>query len=391
MKNNNDNGLLRILENVDIVAPKDDLKKKLESGKRLNIKLGADPTAPDLHLGHAVVLEKMKDFQDLKHNIVFLIGDFTSKIGDPSGKSKTRIPLTDDQIKKNAKTYFKQVGKILDISKTTIVYNSHWLANLKTEDWVKIFSRVTLSRVIERDDFKTRLQSNSPIAMHEVMYSLMQAYDSVYLEADIELGGTDQLLNLMMGRTLQERFDQEPQIAITMPLLIGLDGVNKMSKSLNNYIGLTEDPKDVFGKIMSISDDLMWSYYKVLFRESDKNIVKMKSEHPMECKKNLARRILDKYWGSEFIEMAEGAFRDKFEDRSYKEAPVVALCKSEYNVIDLIVFLSSDMSRSDVRRLIDGGGLKLNDEKISDKNFIYKSSKNDIIKIGKLKIYRIEF
>jgi tyrosyl-tRNA synthetase len=389
MENNNDNGFLRVLENTDVVVPKDELKKKLESGKKLNIKLGADPTAPDLHLGHAIVLEKMRDFQDLGHNIIFLIGDFTSKIGDPSGKSKTRVPLTDDQIKENAETYFKQVGKVLDIGKTTIVYNSHWLTNLKTENWVKIFSRVTLSRVIERDDFQKRLKNNSPIAMHEVMYSLMQAYDSVHLVADVELGGTDQLLNLMMGRTLQERFDQKPQISITMPLLVGLDGVNKMSKSLNNYIGLTEDPKDVFGKIMSISDDLMWNYYKILLRESDENIAKMKSEHPMECKKSLARCILKKYWGKESVESAESAFKDKFEDRFYKEVPVIVLDKSEYNVIDLIVFLSSDMSRSDARRLIDGGGFKINDEKIVDRDFIYNKKSSDIIKLGKLKVYKV--
>lgn len=252
----------QLIISTEQTIPLDEFKKKLSTGKKLKIKLGADPTAPDLHLGHAVVLAKLRQFQDLGHEIIFLIGDFTARIGDPTGKSKTRPPLTEEQIKTNAKTYLEQVGKILDLSKTTLRYNSEWLGALSSTEWVKLCGQVTLARIIEREDFANRIANKQSVGFHELLYPIMQGYDSVELKADVELGGTDQTFNLLMGRYLQEQYGQEPQVIMTVPLLKGLDGVHKMSKSLGNSIGLTDPADQAYGKLMSMSDDLMWHYYE---------------------------------------------------------------------------------------------------------------------------------
>jgi len=378
-----------ILENTIQVFPENELIKKLEKNIPLKIKLGADPTAPNLHLGHVVVLEKLKDLQNLGHKIIFLIGDFTAKIGDPTGKSKTRPPLSDLEIKKNSETYFQQIGRILDINKTEIVYNSSWIEPINLNDWLKVCSKITLSRLIERDDFKKRLNSQTPIGFHEMMYPLMQAYDSVYLKADIEIGGTDQTFNLIMGRHLQEQFQQEPQIVITMPLLEGLDGINKMSKSLKNDIGLLDEPEDVFGKIMSINDELMWNYYKILLRFDENKINSLKNNHPMEMKKNLAFLILKKYWSENCAEKGLNDFSKKFQNKNYENSKEIILINESINIIELIIQVHQ-ISKSEAKRLINSNAISLNNEKINDEKFIYKKNIGDILKIGKIKIFKIK-
>ena len=383
------NQLEIILENTAQVFPKDELIKKLEKNIPLRIKLGADPTAPNLHLGHVVVLEKLRELQNLGHKIIFLIGDFTAKIGDPTGKSKTRPPLSDEEIKKNAQTYFQQIGRILDINKTEVVYNSTWIEPLNLNDWLKVCSKVTLSRLIERDDFKKRLNSQIPIGFHEMMYPLMQGYDSVYLKADIEVGGTDQTFNLIMGRHLQEQFEQEAQVVITMPLLEGLDGVNKMSKSLKNDIGLLDEPEDVFGKIMSINDSLMWNYYKILLRFSKEQIDLLKKDHPMDVKKNLAYLILKKYWSENCANKGKSDFSNKFQNKNYETAKELFLEKNEYKLVDLIILADNELSKSEAKRLVNSNSISINNEKIVDENFIYKKNNGDVLKIGKIRIYKI--
>lgn len=386
------NQIKKILEGTSSVLPISDLEKKIQSGKELIIKLGADPTAPNLHLGHAVVLDKLRDLQNLGHQIVFLIGDFTARIGDPTGKSKTRPPLSEEQILENTKTYVSQIGRILDMSKTKIVYNSHWFDKLTSRDWINICGKVTLARIIERDDFSKRLANNSPIGFHELLYPLLQAYDSVHLKADIEVGGTDQTFNLMMGRFLQESMNLESQVVITMPILEGLDGVEKMSKSLKNDIGLTEKPENVFGKIMSISDEAMWKYYKILLRYSDEEIEEIKNKiHPIENKKNLAYLILKRYWSNDDAEKGKLSFEDKFQNKKYDTANVVNLDKNNYLIIDLIIILDNTLSRSEVRRLLSAGAISINDEKILSDKLNIDLKNNDIIKVGKHKIYKINF
>src|SRR5437660_1008722 len=269
------------------------LEKSRASGTPLRVKAGFDPTAPDLHLGHTVLLRKLKHFQDLGHTVTFLIGDFTGMIGDPTGRSATRPPLSPDEIMRNAKTYMAQVYKILDPHKTEVRFNSEWLGKMKSEDWVRLAAKYTVSQMLERDDFHKRFQDEKPIAIHELLYPLAQAYDSVMLKADVELGGTDQKFNLLVGREIQRHFGQESQIVLTTPILEGLDGVQKMSKSLNNAIGILEKPLDMYGKLMSINDQMMWRYYELLTDLQLSEIEKMKRDlHPMEAKKNLARRIV---------------------------------------------------------------------------------------------------
>ncbi|MFH1644224.1 MAG: tyrosine--tRNA ligase [bacterium] len=326
------------------VLPESDFEKKLKSGRKLNIKLGMDPTAPDLHLGHAVVLSKLKQFQDLGHNIIFLIGDFTARIGDPSGKSKTRPALTEEEIKKNSETYFEQVTKILDPEKTKVVYNSEWLSKLSISDLVKIAGKITLARLIEREDFQKRLKDNISIGFHELFYPIFQGYDSVALNADVELGGTDQTFNLLMGRFLQEQFDQEPQVIMTLPILEGLDGVQKMSKSLNNYVGLWEEADVAYAKLMSISDELMWKYFTLLLNTSDEEIKKMqqdvKSEksHPMDLKKQLAFKIVERFWSENEAEAGQQKFESLFQKKDYSQATEVELPKKQKIQFGLLIF-----------------------------------------------------
>jgi tyrosyl-tRNA synthetase len=301
----------------------EELRVKLEraekTGKKLRVKAGFDPTAPDIHLGHTVLIRKLKHFQDLGHTVIFLIGDFTGLIGDPSGQNVTRKPMTPEEVAANAETYKKQVFKILDPEKTVVDFNNRWLGKLTSLDWVRLCSKYTVARILERDDFSKRLKEQRPVAVHELLYPLAQAYDSVALEADVELGGTDQKFNLLVGRTIQAEYGQEPQVIMTMPILEGLDGVQKMSKSLGNYVGINEPPSEMFGKIMSISDDLMWRYYLLLTEKTEKDIEQMKVDsssgraHPLELKKKLAFEIVRDFHGSLGAALGQSDFETQFQ------------------------------------------------------------------------------
>jgi tyrosyl-tRNA synthetase len=381
------------------ITPEEDLKKKLLRGKPLKIKFGMDPTAPDLHLGHAVVLSKLRQLQDLGHEIFLLIGDYTARIGDPTGRSKTRPPLTEEQIKANAKTYTDQISKILDPAKTQIRYNSEWLAKLTFADVIKIAGTLTLARLIEREDFQKRMSENISIGFHELLYPIMQGYDSIALHADVEFGGTDQTFNLLMGRFLQEQFNQEPQVIITMPLLEGLDGVQKMSKSYGNYIGLWESADQAFGKLMSISDELMWRYYSLLLLKTDYEIQKMKvgveanTLHPMTLKKEMALGIVARFWSTNDAENAHKQFEALFQNKDYSKATEVELPKDTPNpiwIVDLVKKLGAVSTSSDAKRLIESGAVHVDDVAVQEFKAEIKWTSGMIIKVGKHKIYKIK-
>ncbi len=387
------------------VIPADELLKKLSKNKPLKIKLGMDPTSPDLHLGHAVVLLKMRQFQDLGHEIIFLIGDFTARIGDPTGRSKTRPPLTEEDIARNTKTYFEQVSKILDPNKMTVRYNSEWLDQLSIKDMVKLCGKVTLARIIEREDFAKRLAENQSIGFHELLYPLFQGYDSVALHADVELGGTDQTFNLLMGRFLQEHYGQEPQLIMTVPLLEGLDGSAKMSKSLGNAIGITEPADQAFGKLMSMSDHLMWRYFELLLAKSQDEIKKMQADvtsgalHPMTLKKSMAHAIITKFWSSSEADQAQQSFEALFQKRDYSKAQVRELpLINKKNPLWIVEFVTeilihdTIMSSSEIRRLMEAGGLEINGEKKMDvkENLEWRVGEIYIVRIGKHRIYKIK-
>ncbi len=371
------------------------LEKKLSSGKQLIVKFGADPTAPDLHLGHAVVLSKLRQLQDMGHHIIFLIGDFTARIGDPTGRSKTRPPLTPEQIEQNSKTYLDQVGKILDTSKSTIAYNSTWLSPITLDQWLKICGQVTVARVIEREDFAKRLAEQTPVGMHELMYPLLQGYDSVALKADIELGGTDQTFNLLMGRHLQEAHGMEGQVCITLPLLEGLDGVQKMSKSYGNTIGLAEPAQDAFGKLMSISDTLMWRYYTLLLLTPYDEIVKMQNNvvagtaHPMELKKQMAFRIIERFWSKAEAETSLKNFEELFQKRDYSHATEITVPSQETTIIELVKLLPEKLSSTEIRRRIEAGAISIDGEKVTQINTNVLPKSGMIIKVGKHAIYKV--
>ena len=395
MKNKDE--VVSLLEQGTVqLLPKADLVKKLKSGKKLKIKLGMDPTAPDLHLGHAVVLSKLKQFQDLGHEIIFLIGDFTSKIGDPSGRSKTRPALSDKEIKENMKTYFDQVGKILDPKKITIRYNSEWLDKLGMNDLLKLAGKVTVARLIEREDFKKRLSQNQPIGFHELLYPIFQGYDSVALDADVELGGQDQTLNLLMGRFLQEQFGKEPQVIITVPLLVGLDGVQKMSKSLNNAIGLNESPDQVFGKLMSISDDLMWQYLELLGDKPKDEISQLQERvaagnlHPMALKKDMAHVIVAKFWSPKEADKARESFEAVFQKKDYSKAQKVSLPKNTANpiwIVELLKLIGAIKTSSEAKRLIESKAVLIDDKPVDDFKAQIKWKPGITIRVGKHRIY----
>lgn len=379
------------------ILPEDDFKKKLASGKKLKIKLGMDPTAPDLHLGHAVVLRKLKQFQDAGHDIIFLIGDFTARIGDPTGKSKTRPVLGDEEIDRNTKTYFEQVTRILDPQKVTIVYNSQWLGHLSFTDMVRLCSKVTLARIIEREDFKNRLEQKTSIGFHELLYPLMQGYDSVALKADVELGGTDQTFNLLMGRVLQEQYGQEPQAIVTVPLLEGLDGVEKMSKSLGNYVGLSEEPEVAFGKLMSISDTLMWRYFEVLLLTPIDSIAHYKQEvahqktHPMGLKKKMAHDIVATFWGKDAAVQAQQHFESVFQQKDLSKAQEFFIedANQPLWIVDLLKKVGAVTSSSDARRLLESGAVHLDDQAIKDFKAMVTLKSGMTLKAGKHKIYKL--
>ena len=373
------------------IISEEDLIAKLKENRPLNVKAGFDPTAPDLHLGHTVVLQKMKHFQELGHNVTFLIGNFTGMIGDPTGKSETRKPLTKEQVLANAETYKEQVFKILDPEKTKICFNSSWLEPMTMKETLSLMAKFTVARIIERDDFQKRYKAGEPIGMHEFMYPIMQGYDSVCMNADIELGGTDQKFNLLVGRDLLRQYGKQAQIAITMPIIEGLDGVQKMSKSLGNYVGISESPKDMFGKLMSITDELMFRYYTLLSDMSLADIEKMKKDietgdfHPMQAKKNLAREIVTRYHGAQAGLDAEEEFVRIFSNRNTPTD--IQEYKISGNFLDIILALNFASSKSEARRLAEQGGVHFENEKIYD--LTITPDHEGILKVGKRKFAKL--
>jgi len=389
-----------IARGTEQVIPIEELKKRLESGKKLRIKFGIDPTAPDLHLGHMVVLSKLKALQELGFEIILLIGNFTARIGDPTGKSKTRPPLSESEIEHNMKTYLNQVGKVLDKDKLTIRYNGEWLDKLSCKEMVQLCAKVTFARLTEREDFAKRIANNQSISFHELLYPIFQGYDSVELRSDIEIGGTDQTFNLIMGRYLQEQFNQEPQIVITMPLLEGLDGVQKMSKSLGNAIGISEPADQAFGKLMSISDKLMWRYFLLLLNATAEDISLWQSRvaggttHPMAMKKQMAHDIIAKFWSPKEADQAQVQFESLFQKRDYSAAQEVSLPSTTPNpiwIVDLMKLLAADIkSSSQARRLIEEKAVYIDEEPITDFSQKINFTDGMIVKIGKHKIFKIK-
>jgi len=373
---------------VEIIS-EEELKDKLYLERPLLIKFGADPTSPDIHLGHVVVLRKLRQFQDLGHKVIFIIGDFTSRIGDPSGRQETRPFISQEEILKNAETYKEQVFKILDEEKTEVVFNSKWLEQMKLSDVIKLSSLYTVARMLERDDFRKRYEEGKDITILEFLYPLLQGYDSVILKADIELGGTDQKFNLLVGRTLQRRFGQDPQVVITVPLLEGLDGVRKMSKSYGNYIGVTESPKEMFGKIMSIPDILMDRYFELL---TDLNLDDLKGLHPREKKAFLAKEIVSLYYGKEVAEEEEKEFDRIFRKGEYpKEIQVFYPKSMEIDISELIRDSKLAKSKSEAKRLIAQGGVEIDGERIEDPNYILHLKDPCILKVGKRRFLKIVY
>ncbi|MCY7980011.1 tyrosine--tRNA ligase [Bacillus inaquosorum] len=384
------------------VIPPEELKAKLvksiSTGTPLKIKLGLDPSAPDVHLGHTVVLNKLRQFQENGHIVQLLIGDFTGKIGDPTGKSAARKQLTDEEVQHNAKTYFQQFGKVLDQEKVELHYNSKWLKTLNLEDVIELAGKITVARLMERDDFEERIAMQKPISLHEFFYPLMQGYDSVVLESDIELGGTDQHFNVLMGRHFQERYDKEKQVVILMPLLEGLDGVEKMSKSKNNYIGIDEHPNDMYGKTMSLPDSLMKKYIHLatdLELEEKKQLVKdleTGAVHPRDAKMLLAKTIVRMYHGAEAAEAAEHSFKTVFQENSLPEDIPAVKWEGEKApaVVDLLVTLKLLSSKSEARRMIQNGGVRINGEKITDIHADAEIKENMIIQVGKRKFLKLQ-
>jgi len=387
---------------VDCIS-RDELTRKLErsveTGIPLKIKAGFDPTAPDLHLGHTVLLQKLKHFQDLGHDVCFLIGDFTGLIGDPTGKSETRKPLTRDDIARNAETYKEQVFKILDPDKTQIAFNSKWLGKLDSFEMIRLASELTVARMLEREDFKNRFENGKPISIHEFLYPLIQGYDSVAMEADVELGGTDQLFNLLMGRDLQRSRKQEPQIVLTMPLLEGLDGVNKMSKSLGNYIGITEAANDIYGKVMSLPDELMFRYYELLSDLNNNEIVTLKTGvkngtlHPKSVKQKLARELTERFQSADAAMQAELHFETVFAKKDMPEdMPEQAIHATDAIwVPQLLVDTGLVSSTSEGRRMIKQNAVSINGEKITDSNYAIQPVGDIIFKVGKRRFCKVIF
>ncbi|MDP3480098.1 MAG: tyrosine--tRNA ligase [Desulfoprunum sp.] len=375
------------------------LKKSEETGVPLKIKAGFDPTAPDLHLGHTVLLQKLKHFQDLGHDVYFLIGDFTGMIGDPTCKSETRKALTSEQVALNAESYKEQVFKILDPEKTRVVFNSTWLGKLDSYDMIRLASELTVARMFEREDFKTRFETGKPISIHEFLYPLIQGYDSVAMQADVELGGTDQLFNVLMGRDLQRSRGQEPQIVVTMPLLEGLDGVNKMSKSLGNYIGITESADSIYGKVLSVSDELMFRYYDLLSDLSDSEIAHLKERmqkgeiHPKEVKKQLARELTARFHSIEAARMAEENFEKVFQQGGLPDfIPEVHLARTgEIWIPQLLVEAGLVSSTSDGRRMIQQNAVTLDGEKIADQAAKVETQGEVLLKVGKRRFCKVIF
>ncbi len=393
-------GAVEIIQEEDLIRK---LERSIKDNKPLVVKAGFDPTAPDIHLGHTVLLRKMKHFQDLGHTVVFLIGDFTGLIGDPTGRSATRPAMTREEINRNAETYKQQVFKILDPQKTVVDFNSRWLGALTSFEIIKLASKYTVARLLERDDFTKRFKSGLPISVHELLYPLMQAYDSVALQADVELGGTDQKFNLLVGREIQREYGQEPQVILTMPLLEGLDGVEKMSKSLGNYVGINEPPREMFGKLMSISDQLMYRYYELLTDVTTDQIESWKKQagegkvNPRDLKAQLARMIVADFWGEEEARKASDEFDRIFKLKEIPEDIEEKLIETgkdtnSMGLVDVMVNLGLVPSRGEAKRLIRQGGVYLDGQRVDSLDHLVDATKNEqILKIGKRKFYRLRF
>lgn len=390
---NIENTLAVFQRGADEILPLDELKKKLDKNKPLRIKAGFDPTAPDLHLGHTVLINKLKQLQDLGHEILFLIGDFTGMIGDPTGKSATRPPLTEEQVVENAQSYQDQVFKILDKEKTKVVYNAEWMSKMSSADMIKLASQQTVARMLERDDFSKRYKSGKSISIHEFLYPLIQGYDSVALESDLELGGTDQKFNLLMGRELQKQAGMEQQVILTMPILEGLDGVQKMSKSLDNFIGIDDAPDDMFGKIMSISDELMWRYLELLSFKTLETIASWKvevesGENPRNIKFRLAEEIITRFHSSEAAKQAQQNFINRFAKNKVPDEMPEFSFDAGIKIANLLKDAGLVNSTSDAFRMIKEGAAKIEGEKIDDRNLVPEAG-TAVYQVGKRKFARV--
>lgn len=389
--------MAEIRRGAEEILVEKELIEKLEKGQPLRIKAGFDPTAPDLHLGHTVLLNKLRQFQEMGHEILFLIGDFTGMIGDPTGKNVTRQPLTPEKVKENAETYQQQVFKILDPQKTQVVFNSHWMNEMTAADMIRLASNHTVARMLERDDFHKRYTSNQPIAIHEFLYPLIQGYDSVVLDADVELGGTDQKFNLLMGRELQKAYGKPQQCILTMPILEGLDGVQKMSKSLGNYIGINDSPKDIFGKLMSISDDLMWRYINLLSFQTVAQITDLKRQvndgrNPMEVKKDFAVEIVARFHDSVAAQDAREGFENQFKKGELPDdIPELNLSAGAEGLLIANLLKDSGLtaSTSEALRMLKQGAVKVDNEKCDDKDRLFQAGAEHLIQVGKRKFARI--
>ena len=386
-----------IKRGVDELISEDELLAKLKSKEQLIVKAGFDPTAPDLHLGHTVLINKLRHFQQLGHQVIFLIGDFTGMIGDPSGKNKTRPALNETEIKENAKSYKKQVFKILDPKLTDVRFNSEWSSKLGAEGIIKLASQYNLARMLERDDFNKRYKSNQSIALHEFLYPLIQANDSIALEADVELGGTDQKFNLLVGRDLQRAVGQEPQVVLTVPILEGLDGKNKMSKSLDNYVGIDEDPKEMFGKIMSISDELMWRWFNLLSFKSTNEIAKLRAEqakgkNPRDIKIQLAKELIARFHDDKSAELAEDNFINQFQKKNIPveiEELSITISEDSIPLTNLLKESGMTSSTSEAMRMIQQGAVRIDEEKVFDPKLLISAGTSAIYQVGKRKFKKI--
>ncbi len=394
--NNVHEALALIARGTDEIIKLEDLEERLKSGRPLQVKVGFDPSAPDLHLGHTVIINKMRQFQELGHEVTFLIGDFTGMIGDPTGKNVTRKPLTPEQIKENADTYAEQVFKILDRDKTTVRFNSEWLSKLGSEGMIRLAARYTVARMMERDDFEKRYKAGQPISLHEFLYPLVQGYDSVFMKTDVEMGGTDQKFNLLVGRHLQQQDGQPPQIIITLPLLEGLDGVQKMSKSLDNYVGITEAPDEMFGKLMSISDELMWRYFDLLSFRSNDELAGLKKQveegtNPRDIKFLLCEEIITRFHNREAAVAAKETFISRFRDGAMPDSIPERVFHTNGEGIGIAAALSQcglTSSNSEAFRLIKQGGVRIDGEKVSDRGLVLEPGFSGILQVGKRKFYK---
>ena len=392
-----DNVMAELRRGVEEIIPEEELIARLKGGRPLRVKVGFDPTAPDLHLGHTVVVNKMRQFQDFGHEIIFLIGDFTGMIGDPSGKSTTRPPLSRDEIEQNAVTYQEQVFKILDPKKTRIEFNSVWGNELGAEGLIRLAARYTVARILERDDFSTRYRNGEPIGIHEFLYPLMQGYDSVALEADVELGGTDQKFNLMVGRELQKQYGQAPQIVLTMPLLEGLDGVQKMSKSLGNYVGITEPPDEMFGKLIFISDDLMWRYFDLLSLRNISELEQLKMDaaegmNPRDIKYMLAGEIVERFHSASDARSAKEEFVNRFQKGAIPARiveKVVSSSGEEMPIATVIKEAGLVASTSEALRMLEQGAVRIDGERVTDRDKKIRVGDSGIFQVGKRRFARI--